>query len=191
MKQRDMLEELSQEYAPDMQTTVRQRVNQLLELKAQREEIQAQIEDLDLQIDRLESQDLPALFDEFQIQDMSFKDGVKIKLDNKVFTRVNKPELQKGWEILNSLGRKGIIKPTIIVTVAQDEEKKEIDTFITVIKNSIEHEKVELDFKYHAGQLNAVANDIFDSGEELDGDVFKQSVKRGVKITQPKNRASL
>lgn len=186
MEQMDMLQDLQNEYAPDMRTMVRQIINQLLQLKSLRAELESQLDSLSLDIDKLESQDLPAMFDEFQIQEMAFKDGLKVKLDDKVFTRVNKPELEKGWNLLREKGRVGIIKPVVVVTVAQSEEKIDIDQLITVIKNAIEYEKVELDFKYHAGQLNAVANDIFECGEELDDAVFKQSVKRGIKITQSK-----
>lgn len=134
----------------------------------------------------LESQDLPALMDEFDLDEFTFQDGVKVKLADKTFTYVNVAERKKAWEQFNELGRRGVFKPSVYVVLAQTVGEPVIDALIASIKGAVEIEKIELSFDAHAGSLNANCNDLIDNGIELDSDVFKQSVKRGVKITQPK-----
>lgn len=186
-EQIDMLDELSKEYSPDMQTSIRQKINVLLNLKQQLAEAEAHVDDIQMKISKLENTDLPSMLDEFGIDKTVFQDGLKISLNDTVYTRVNKPECEKGWLQLKECGRDGIIKPVISVVISQNEDRKAIADLMHMINNSIDSEKIELDFKYHAGQLSAVVNDMLDLGIELDQNVFKQSVKRSVKITQPKS----
>jgi hypothetical protein len=190
MEDQQKLAELCQENAANLEAVFQHKVGILENLKNMLEEGESKVKELKQQIAKIEEEELPNLMLELQVDILSFQNGLSIMLDEKLHTSVNKPERRKAWELLRQKGFTGIIKPVIKVTIAQDELEKDINELITMIQNSIEFEEVELAFDYHAGQLSAVARDILDSGQELEPQVFRQFLKRGVKIKQKPTKRS-
>lgn len=148
------------------------------------------VKDLEISISKIENDILPNLMEELELDTLSLNDGTTLTLQNTLWLRVNKPECEQGWAILKARGNAGIIKPVVKIVVSQTEDKKEIDTLINIIKNSIEFEKIELDFEYNAQTLSAFGRELAEEGAMLDESIFKTSIKRTVKIKQ-KTRGNL
>jgi hypothetical protein len=186
-EERQQLTQLCRENSPNIEVIFKDKIYTLENLQKLLAESETTVKELKQKIAKIEEDEIPNLMDELQVSILSFQGGISVALDDKVYTRVNNPERERGWEWLRERGYTGVIKPVIVVTVAQDESKSDIVNLMNMIKNSIEYENVELSFDYHAGQLSAVARHITESFGELDPGIFKQSVKRGVKIKQLKS----
>lgn len=182
--------EMFSDEQPTINSLLKKKVDHLLVLKSILKHAKDHIDELEFEINQLEGHDLPALLDELQLDAFTLNNGTKVALNDKSFTYVNVPEREKGWEKLKEKGYTGIIKPVIKITVSQDENKKSIKELLTIIDNSIEHEKVELNYEYSATKLSSAANEMELRGIDLEADIFKKSAKRGVKITESKSKTT-
>lgn len=180
------LDELQNEGDFSLEKFLQKKVVELKTIKARIDELETELKKLENLERKIEGEEIPSLLDEFQLDAVKLKNGLKISLNDKVFTRVNSDDSEAAWQILKDLDRAGVITPVVSVQVSSSEDRKSIDDLVSIINNSIENQGISLTFKYHAGTLNAVMNDLMSEGIELKGDVFKTFIKRGVKITEQK-----
>lgn len=181
---REKLAALCRENNENIEDIFKNKIGTLAHLQKQLAEYESHVDELKRKISAIEEDELPNLMDELMITTLEFNDGLSITLDDKVYFRVNAPEREIAWKKLVEMGAPGIIKPVLKITVAQTEGRSDIIDAINIVKNSLECDDVQLTYEYNPMQLSALMREFIENCVDFDDDVFKQSVKRGVKIKQ-------
>lgn len=161
---------------------IKSKIEVLLIKEAQLKEAEDKVKNLKADIVRIEEHEIPDIMSEFQLQSFETTDGFKVKLSEQVYTHVHKEQLDAAYQALLNVDCPHIFKPT--VKLVFDAQLTENDK--TCMREDFPNAEIEFSYAYHHSTLSAAVRALLEEGKCLDSNIFKQSVRRSVKLTQPK-----
>ena len=125
-----------------------------------------------------------------EVKEFSFNDGTHIKVQETVYTYVNKENHFAAYYALLELGCPYIIKPVIKVEIDQQKTIQDYNSVLEKLSDAVQ-DVCTMDannFEYNQNTLSALARRLLvEKGVKLNPEIFKERIKRVVKIKTKSN----
>lgn len=180
-----LIDQLASEAGQTVHGVIRNKIKALEIKKGILKELEKKVETTKEEIKRLEEEELPNLLDEMQVKEFAFNDGTHIKMQETVYTYVNKENHFAAYYELLRLGCPYIIKPVIKVEIDEQNSIEDYNNVLNKLSDAVQ-DVCTMDgnnFEYNQNTLSALARRLLEEqGVKLNPEIFKERIKRVVKI---------
>lgn len=118
---------------------------------------------------QIAEEQLPELFNEVGMAELTTRSGLPLKLSNKVFTNISKDRKPKAIQWLDDNGQGGMIKRCVIIDFDKTKEDK-VKALLRLIGKGWPNNRVELDV--HGSTVKAFVKRQLEEGKNIPQDIF-------------------
>ena len=132
---------------------------------------------------QIAEEQLPELFEQVGMSELTTLKGLPLKLKNKVFTNISKGRKPPAIAWLDANGQGGMVKRCVIIDFDKTQEDK-VAALLRLIGKGWPNNRTELDV--HASTVKAFVTKRLNDGEEIPLDIFGVHCVDVVEITSKK-----
>ena len=132
---------------------------------------------------QIAEEQLPELFEQVGMSELTTLKGLPLKLKNKVFTNISKGRKPTAIAWLDANGQGGMVKRCVIIDFDKTQEDK-VAALLRLIDKGWPNNRTELDV--HASTVKAFVTKQLNDGEEIPLDIFGVHCVDVVEITSKK-----
>lgn len=132
---------------------------------------------------QIAEEQLPELFEQVGMSELTTLKGLPLKLKNKVFTNISKGRKPTAIAWLDANGQGGMVKRCVIIDFDKTQEAK-VKALLRLISRGWPNNRTELDV--HASTVKAFVTKRLKDGEEIPLDIFGVHCVDVVEITSQK-----
>ena len=118
---------------------------------------------------QIAEEQLPELFEQVGMKELTTLKGLPLKLSNKVFTNISKGRKPTAIAWLDANGQGGMVKRCVIIDFDKTQEEK-VKALLRLIGKGWPNNRTELDV--HGSTVKAFVKKQLEDGKEIPADVF-------------------
>jgi hypothetical protein len=132
-------------------------------------EAELKVKKLKARHEQIAEEQLPELFREVGMKELTTLTGLPLKLKNKVHTNISKGRKPKAIAWLDEHGQGGMVKRSVIIDFDKTQQDK-VDALFRLIGKGWPNHRAELDV--HASTVKAFVKKRLENGETIDHEIF-------------------